>query len=169
MARQHFTRSRANAPQRRLTQWIGPALQNYQTVATAGATVIASVPFNEKTTIVRTRGHCSVIPTVVTADLNIIGAVGFGIVSSEALAIGVTAIPEPFTDADWSGWFVWRSYSYRLEVVSEIGEHFIEWDFEVDSKAMRKVGPNESAVIVAESFAGEYQISCPWRMLVKLS
>ena len=155
--------------QRRLTQWIGPALQGYIAVATGGATVIASVPFLEKATIARTRGNVSIKPEAVASDTELIGAVGFGVVSSEALAAGVASIPEPFTDADWSGWFVWRSFSYDFEFSDASGLNYPDWNFEVDSKAMRKVGPNESAVIVAESFSGAFRISIPLRMLVKLS
>jgi len=154
---------------KRLTEWIGPALQQYITVATTGATLIASGPFESPVTIVRTRGHVSIKPSDVTVDLNIVGAVGIGIVSAEALGVGITAIPEPFTDADWGGWYYHRMFSYALEVVSQIGEHFIEWDFEIDSKAMRKIGSNEAFVMVAESIVGEFQISAPFRTLIKLS
>ena len=103
------------------------------------------------------------------ADLAIVGAIGCGIVSTEAFNAGVASIPEPFSDGDWGGWMVWRSFSYRLAFQSAVAVNFPDWAFEVDSKAMRKGGPNEVLVTVAESQVGAYQISAPLRTLVKLS
>ena len=154
---------------RRLTQWIGPADQGYVAVASAGATLIASAPFEEQTTIVRNRGNVSIKITTVTADLDIVGAFGLGIVTAEAFAAGVGSMPEPFSDADWGGWMVWRSFSYHFEFITGTGSDFLVWDFEVDSKAMRKVSPNEVLVLIAESQVGAYSISTPLRTLVKLS
>ncbi len=154
---------------RRLTQWIGPADQNYVSVASAGATLVASAPFEEQTTVVRARGQVSVIPAAFTTSLNIVGAFGVAIVSTEAFTAGIASIPEPFSDADWGGWFVWRSFSYRFEFDDATGLNFPRWDFEVDSKAMRRISPNETMVLIAESQTGAFQISAPLRVLVKLS
>ncbi len=153
---------------RRLTEWIAPANQGYVGVATGGATLNSSFSFDDPETIVRTRGQISIIPTSVAADADFVGAVGIGIVSNEAFAAGVGSIPEPFTDADWGGWFVWRSFSYHLEFSTAVGIQFPNWNFEVDSKAMRKAGSNEVAVIIAESQVGAFQISTPLRLLSKL-
>jgi len=131
--------------------------------------LIGSLPFIEQTTIVRTRGMITVIPQAFTADVNMTGAIGVGIVTDEALAAGVGSMPEPFTDADWGGWYVWRSFSYHLEFADATGLNFPNWSFEIDSKAMRKVSPNESLVIIAESQAGAFSINTPIRTLVKLS
>ncbi len=154
---------------RRLTQWVGPADQGFISVASGGATLIASVPLDEAATIVRTRGMVSLRPTTVVADLDIVGAIGMGIVSTEAFNAGVGSIPEPFSDGDWGGWFVWRSFAYEFQNVSNVGLGWVDWNFEVDSKAMRKGGPSESVVIIAESQVGAYGISTPLRMLLKLS
>ena len=153
----------------RLVQWVGPALQTYVAVASGGATLISSFTPGESLTIVRTRGMVSVRPESNAADVELVGAIGFGIVSDEAFAAGVASMPEPFNDADWSGWFVWRSFSYDIEFSDATGVGFLNWDFEVDSKAMRKLGPNETAVLIAESFTGAFRVSSPLRMLVKLS
>ena len=63
---------------------------------------------------------------------------------------------------------MWQAFSFHMEVISEIDQHFIPWEFEINSKAMRKVGPNESLVVVAESQAGVYLTSVPIRTLVML-
>ena len=113
--------------------------------------MIASVSFAEPATIMRTRGFCSIQPQVFSADLDITGAIGIGVVTAEAFAAGVASIPEPFTDADWGGWFVWRTFAYHLEFATAASVNFPVWDFEIDSKAMRKVGTNEVMVVIAES------------------
>ena len=139
-------------------------------MTSAGATLLASFAFEEPVTIMRARGQISVRPTVFTGDLDIVGAIGMGVVSAEAAAAGVASIPEPFNDADWGGWFVWRSFSYRIELGgTPANAAFLPWFFEVDSKAMRKAKTNDVVVIVAESQQGAFNISPPIRLLVKLS
>lgn len=168
MARPRSNFGHRSGPRRKV-QWIGPAVQGYVSVANAGATLISvSTTFETAATLVRTRGQISVQPGSFAADLNIVGAFGCGIVSAEAGAIGITAIPTPFRDADWGGWYVWRSFSLHLDVQSAIGFSLEMENFEVDSKAMRKVGQNESLVWVAESQAGAFDISTPLRQLIKL-
>ncbi len=168
MARAHrgFTRAGHNT---RLTQWVGPALQGFQPVAGAGASIIASFTPGEALTIVRTRGFVCIKPNSVAADAEIIGAVGMGIVSSEALTAGIASMPEPFTDADWGGWALWRAFSYDFEFSDASGFNFPGWNFELDSKAMRKMGPNEALVVIAESQTGAYDMAFIHRVLVKLS
>ena len=160
---------------RRLTQWIGPAVQGYVSV-TSGAKVAvssftpqAATPSANRPTVVRTRGMISIIPGAFSASVSIVGAVGCCIVSSDALAVGITAIPGPFSDSEWGGWFVWHSFAYRFEFDDATGVQFPNWNWQVDSKAMRKVGPNEALVQVAESQSGAFDIAAPLRTLVKLS
>jgi len=131
---------------------------------------VASLAFEDPQTIMRTRGMMSIIPDVTTADLSIVGAVGMGVVSQEAFAAGVASVPEPFTDADWGGWFVWRSFGLRFNFETAIGVNFVpaNWQFEVDSKAMRRVTPNEVLVVVAESQGGAFAIADLTRHLFKL-
>jgi len=157
------------ARSKRLTQWVGPAGQGFVAVAAGGATLINNVPFTEASTIIRIRGMMSVQPQAFSASLDIVGAYGEAIVSQEAFAAGVASIPEPFSDADWSGWMVWRSFSYHLESSSTIGITELSWNDQVDSKSMRKVGPNDVLVGIAESQGGAFEISVPFRTLVKLS
>ena len=162
----NFPRARGAA---RKSQWVGPAPQSYVAVASAGATALSTFAGEEPLTIVRTRGNVSIKPASPTADIEITGAVGFGVVSAEALAAGVTAMPEPFSDADWAGWFVWRTFSYDFEFNDATGINYPNWNFELDSKAMRKFGPNEAIVTIAESFSGAFNISVNTRLLLKLS
>jgi len=169
-------RSRSFGRAKRKSTWVGPADQGYVNVAAAGATLMASFDVSQAvnsaaigSTIVRTRGMVSVRAQSAGASLDIVGAFGIGVVSSQALAVGITAIPEPFDEADWDGWFVWRSFSYRLEVITAASANFLRWDFEIDSKAMRKLGEGDAFVFVAQSQAGAFSISAPLRTLIKLS
>ena len=138
-------------------------------MATTGASLLGSFSFEDPFTIIRNRGAVVVGPQAGSADLEVRGAYGAGIVSAEALAIGITAIPHPYRDADWSGWMVWRSFAFMLDVTTDIGRLITSQSMEIDSKAMRKVGPNEALVFVAESQGGAFQIFDGVRTLVKLS
>ncbi len=166
--RRSFAAPRARSS--RLTQWIGPADQGYVSVASAGATIISSASFEEPLTIMRSRGNVSIQPGSFAADLNVVGAFGVAIVTTEAFTAGIASIPEPFSDADWGGWFVWRSFSMHLDVQSAVGfDVNSALQFEVDSKAMRKVSQNETLVTIAESREGAFDISANLRTLIKLS
>ncbi len=124
------------------------------------------------TTIVRVRGLLSVQPDAYSVDLNVQGALGMGIVSDQAFAAGAASIPGPWSEPDWGGWFVWQAWASRLEFLSAVGVLFSdasERTYMIDSKAMRKVEPNETVVVMAESQAGGVNIHSPFRMLVKLA
>ena len=173
MARQR-SGFRGGARKRKST-WVAPADQAYVSVAAGGATLLSSFDISLAansaaigSTIVRTRGQVSIRPASFLADVDIVGAFGVGVVSSQALAVGITAVPEPFDEADWDGWMVWRSFSYRLEFADATGVRMLSWDFEVDSKAMRKLGEGDAFIQVAQSQSGGFVISSPLRTLLKL-
>ena len=139
-------------------------------VLTGASTLISSLAVDEATTIVRTRGMVSIFPAAFSADLNVVGAFGIGVVSAEAFAIGITAIPTPHSDADWPGWLMWESFGYRVEFVDATGfQGNAQQSINVDSKGMRKVGASEVVVFVAESQSGAFQIADVTRQLFKLS
>ena len=170
MARRRFVAtSRISSSQRRKTQWGGLAAQSFIAVSSAGATLISSTSFEAPATVVRCRGNISLQPDSFASDANVTGAIGMGVVSAEALGVGVSAVPEPFTDADWGGWMVWHPFSFRVEFVGNTNVVFpATISIPIDSKAMRKVEPNEALVFVAESFSGAYSISEQIRILVML-
>ncbi len=96
-----------------------------------------------------------------------IGAIGCGIVSDQAFAAGAASIPGPWTDQDWSGWFVWMPWAFRFEFTTDIGRLIGSFTQVIDSKAMRKVQPNETVVWMAESQAAAANVANPFRMLIK--
>ena len=160
------------APQRQVV-WVGPADQVPVVVPTNTSVIIAAfdpvaVGF-DKPTIVRTRGVFEHFPTAFGVDLAYQGAFGICVVSSDAFGVGASAIPGPFTDSDWGGWFVWQSFAYRLEFSSGVGLLKAHETLEIDSKAMRKIGPNETMVVMAESQAGGFTVWDGTRHLFKLA
>ena len=143
-------------------------------MAATGSTIISSfVPggsFFIKPTIVRTRGEVSIKPDAFNADIDINGAFGMCVVSQDALTAGIASIPKPFSDAEWGGWFVWQSFAKHLEQVTNAGLLLGSWDYQVDSKAMRKITTNDVIVSVAESISGAaFDIAMHLRVLLKLS
>ena len=159
---------------RRQTTWVGPADQGYVAVASTTKVLIGSFDPSTaglpKPTIVRTRGEVSVAVDVgVVVDTDIVGAFGICVISDQAVAAGAASVPGPFDQADWDGWFVWRSFGLRLEHKSAVGIDKVSQGYEVDSKGMRKVTDNETIVLVAESQSGAFDISMAVRMLLKLS
>ena len=144
-------------------------------MATTTKVIIASfdpstaTPSIDQATIVRTRGQVVIKLGTYVADLSISGAYGVAIVSSDAFAAGIASIPGPFDDADWDGWYVWRSFGGHYEVKGGESSLLGSWHYEVDSKAMRRIGPNQTLVMIAESQAGEFAIGMHLRTLMKLA
>ena len=110
-----------------------------------GAAFLALRPF----TAIRTRGILYLISDQTAAAE--IQAVNFGVavVSDQAVAIGITAIPTPTTDAASDSWFVYQSIMAAHgagTVDSEQGKLL-----EYDSRAMRKVEDGSQLVFVLET------------------
>lgn len=154
----------------RSVQWVGPADQGFVAVPAGGVTLLGSITFDEPVTVVRVRGAVSVAPSDPSASAIIRGAIGIGVVTAEAFAAGSGSIPRPFENADWGGWLAWRSFGYIWDVTTDIDRHITSIQFELDSKAMRKVPNSGVVVIVADSQGGgAFQIFNGFRVLVKLS
>ena len=101
------------------------------------------------------------------------GTFGRIIVTESAVGAGVTAIPDPQgavagdPDADW---YMWQALSHRFTFVTGIG---IVGDggmyYQIDLKAMRKVGPDDSsAMVVTIASAVGAQIITNGRTLIQL-
>ena len=173
MADRTFRRGRGSAVVRapkRLSAWIASADQGFVAVAAGASVIEQSNPTLAATTIVRTRGVVSVRPSAYAADAELVGAIGFGVVSDQAFAAGAASVPGPWTDPDWDGWFVWIPYSFNFEFIDATGTLLPGTvQIPLDSKAMRKVNFNETVVVVVESQAAAIQVGVTFRMLVKLA
>ena len=78
--------------------------------------------------------------------------IGIGVVSADAAALGATAMPDPLAEPDYS-WLWWystvvRNMSVTTENLFAQGGGFTRK--EINSKAMRKVGPREALVAIAQ-------------------
>ena len=115
-------------------------------VGVLGAAALALRPF----TVVRTRLMFQVELDQTAASELTRGAMGFIVVSDQASAAGVASVPGPHTNTDGE-FFVWEPFINSFALGDATG--FVEpagTVITVDSKAMRKCGPNEDVVSVVE-------------------
>ncbi len=178
MARNQIVRrsfGRAAGP-RRQTDWLA-SVDNTAFAALAASQAIFDQSFsgsgtpNAPFTIVRTRGSLFVRSDQVANAEEPFGAIGFAVVSSQAAAIGVTAIPTPISDEPSDMFFVWEPWAASNVVASAVGiDANGVREYKIDSKAMRKVGFNETVAVTIENAnatAGALFL-IKFRMLVKL-
>ena len=71
-----------------------------------------------------------------------------GIISAEALAAGVASIPAPYTNSTWDGWFLHGYFSAPTIFGTAVGMHNLSQTVHFDSKAMRKMDPNDRIAIM---------------------
>ena len=172
----HGYRSRPTSA-RRLTAWaLGPADVNGGfTTSAASLWSLGVTPGLEGLTLVRTRGLVSLTLGSATGSTDgFFGALGLIMVTDEALAAGVTAVPTPLSDENFDGW-LWHSYfDLRLssgtlaDGVNGPGAHM---RVEVDSKAMRKFSSGMTMIgvtEVVESGTATMEVQSSLRCLFKL-
>ncbi len=137
-------------------------------ILSASAAMLALRPF----TIVRTRGTWAVRSDQTGASENFDAALGMCVVSDQASAIGVTAVPTPFTDLGSDLWFLHQMMFNRFEFISGVGvEPLSNWIGNYDSKAMRKVEQGQDIAVVLENSSivgGGSNVTHAGRMLIKL-
>jgi len=70
---------------------------------------------------------------------------GIGIVSADAFATGVAAVPNPAGDPDWGGWLWYHAGGPLVSLeTTEVGRGPLSAiRIPIDTKAMRKMSPNE--------------------------
>ena len=78
------------------------------------------------------------------------GAFGLIRVSAVALALGITAIPGPFTNGNDDGWFVHFGIQQRWRADTAVGRENLGQQYLIDSKAMRKIPDGSAIAVVAE-------------------
>ncbi len=177
-----ITRSRSGfrrvaGVRRRETQWIGDNMSATTITAASTATLInvlstvdlALRPF----TIVRTRGYMHWVSDQ-SAGTELYGGVyGEAVVSEQASAIGVTAIPTPVTDTDSDLFYTYEPFGGQFVLSDATGIMEAGWFRTFDSKAMRKVEDGQDAITVVESNVaafggGGFIFSKLSRFLIKL-
>ena len=176
MAHRAFRRGAGAISQKRLTSWFSfsPTVTAF---SAGGGTIIVSLnaaalalrPF----TVVWTRFLLGIESDQISADERQIGGFGCAVVSDQALAIGVTAVPTPITDIGSDLWFVHQLLYSSFGFITGVGfEGQMQTMYEVDSKAMRKVDIGQDLVIVGEFASGiseGFTMVAGGRMLVKVN
>ena len=71
--------------------------------------------------------------------------------SDQAIAAGIGSVPNPITDTD-APWFVYEPLITSMIVADATGISGAAGTvIDVDSKAMRKIGPNEDLAVVVDN------------------
>jgi len=170
MAGHRFTRGVTRGA-RRETSWFDIPLVvagldgNAVLAATLTVPEAAKRPF----TIIRTH-----VQVMVHTDQQIASeswAAGFGlcVVSDQAAAIGVTAVPTPITDLDSDLWFMHQLQQGRFAFGTAASFANIGDNYDYDSKAMRKVNDAQDVAVVIEgNTVGNGMTYSIWgRLLIK--
>ena len=172
-------RFRGNFPARarRITSWeFGPGGTADTTLTSSSVAILGAggVATRAGLTVIRTRGAFELtLKSVDATASHMTGAVGIGIATPEAFAIGVTAVATPITESAWDGWMWWQAFSMKAASTSATfatgGSASLR--LEVDSKAMRKLDLADTiyaAVEVVEVGAVVMTVAFDSRVLVKL-
>jgi len=175
-----LSRFQHRARSRRLTTWTVGCESNNQAFSANGSTIWSQgvqLVAESQATIVRCRGLISAtLLTAAAAGDGFFGAFGIGIVNENAFTVGgTTSVPTPITDIDWPGW-LWHQFFDVRAVTATIGDGVNAVGayarFEIDSKAMRKMGDEEvlmGVTQVEESGAATMEVNANTRLLFKLS
>ncbi len=172
----HSRGSRFRPTARRSTSWsIGVAeVDGGFTTSAASLWSATAVPTVEGLTIIRTRGLVrSILASASAVGDGFFGAHGIGIVTDEAIAAGVSAVPSPLSDEDWEGW-LWHAYFDVRAVTATIADGVNAAGYsmvqEIDSKAMRKL-PSGMTLFgiteVTESGTAVLEVQAQTRTLLK--
>ena len=141
----------ARSGSKRLSTWLGIGIGSTTLTASGGtltnalnAAALALRPF----TIVRTYMEFMVISDQAASVESQVCAFGMAVVSDQALAIGVTAVPTPVNEIESDLWFLHQVMFARQSNLLDtaIGPAH----YSVDSKAMRRVDGDQDVAIVAE-------------------
>jgi len=106
------------------------------------------------------------------ADEDQLATFGMMIVTEDAFAVGITAIPGPGTDSS-NDWFVWQPMYNRRQVVTSIGiTDPSGTQYTIDSKAQRVFEIGTRIVLVGENLnpggTGGLSLNFNLRILTKI-
>jgi len=150
---------------KRITAWEqgpGSTLKTTISAATPSAVLGFGIqPLVEGLTIVRLRGamQCFMnLENVMTVGEGFHCALGIGVVTNEAFAVGLAALPTPLDDAGFDMWMYHRFFDLHIAEATGVGVQvgtagLSSIQFEVDTKAMRKITVGETLYMVIESAA----------------
>jgi len=115
----------------------------------AGGNGSEGLAFFTKQTVTRIRGFIAVELDPTAVNERALIAVGIGVASSDAEAAGGAGLPDPNTDIGYP--WIWHGFFYVSSLQdAAIGADFLIDRREVDSKAMRRVGLDQSLFLIAQ-------------------
>ena len=161
--------------QRRESRWL--EIPPVSTALSAASTAVISHVFTtvelalRPFTIIRTRGVWHGRTDQTASDENWHLSLGAAVVSEQAVAIGVTAVPTPYTDQASDLFFLYELMISRFEFGTNVGfDHAVGIMLPFDTKAMRKVEDGQDVVITQEtsSLSAGAVVTLSGRMLIKL-
>ena len=159
---------------RRHTDWgLGPGGTANTAVAASSSVILgAGVVLTVSGTLSRLRGAFSAyLLTASAAGAGYQGAFGIGIVSTPAFSVGITSMPTPITEMEWNGWLYHRFFGVHAMSATPADAAAAAIEFEVDSKAMRKMETAEvtmfAAIEVVEIGTATMDVFFDSRALVK--
>ena len=158
---------------RRVSQWTATAPET-AIIALAAATAVIDSTFvtdpNNPETIVRIRGLLTVQSDQNAATETPFGALGVAIISDQAAAAGVASVPTPYAEADSDFWMLHQFWAAPVRVATAVGFQKVDTQYLIDSKAMRKITPDQTLVIVMEngSASAAVQYRLDLRLLTKV-
>ncbi len=119
----------------------------------------------------RVVGQVSVRTDQVGSIEDVIGAWGMMVPTEEAVAIGITALPDPVGSVNSDAWVAYQGFQGGFLISSAVGitgDAYSHWRF--DSRAMRKVeqGFDVVTVIANSSATAGLVVIVNQRLLVKL-
>ena len=184
MARSLRGSNRVNVAPRRRTGWsLGPGDVGAGSFTSSSSQVLGlgAAAQGDGLTVARIRGEfMAYLHAAAAINDGYVGAVGIGLTTQSAFAIGITAVPTPITDLDWDGW-LWHSFfalkSGGVIAAAVAGDQLQVNDtaaavrLPVDTKAMRKItseGLIYAAAEVTESGTASMRIHFNSRMLSML-
>ena len=167
------------ARSRRTTIWNqGPGQQTVDVVSSSTTLVLGlgQTAFGG-TTIIRIRGNfAATLQTAGAAGDGFHMGLGIGISTADAFSVGgVTSLPNPLDDIGWGGWMYHRIldvHTATSSITDGVNAVCSVVQVEVDTKAMRKMLPNETiwaSLQLVEDGAASVGVFFDSRMLVKLS
>ena len=152
MPRRDFRRGAAAIGKRRQTAWIATAPESvFIGISAATALLDSTFVFGQPETIIRVRGLLTIQSDQEAASEQPFGAVGLCVVSDQATAIGVTALPTPYNDAESDLWMMHRFWACPIVAPTAVGITNVAVQYEFDSKAMRKITEDETLCLVIEN------------------
>ena len=167
MARRFPNRSNSGARPNRA--WVGAFSVAQVNIPANSAVLISTFALSNAgidETILRTVGSFFVGLDQIVANEQQLGAFGLILATDQAISVGITAIPDPITDINDDGWFVYVPIQQETQYATVVGQSMGR-TYDFDSKAKRVVYTGTGvAVVVANSHATNgLDISVGFRML----